>query len=1015
MLVLTVTLALIATASWLRLEIAPTLVSSLNQKIRSAERVIYYVVNPQNGPGFRLNGAEQEIRIMSHLALPRSAAWPAKDFDPLKTYEYGLAVRLLDDTGTELWRRNVYQSTRQSKASHDGHQWIFESVFSENQQRQLGDMRVLSLTLPPHVPVDAILEIRFLGQDDHFALVRAYRVAALDRAEEKLRHFTLSPAEKQGLVSDLTFLEWDEIATRARKARLATRLERLAAVSDAPRIVETEAVYLTDFRLPQPPVESRTLEWLGSPWERDYVVEGPSTIVFEMAPARAVAERVHLVVDIRDSQANLTTHRFDLDLKPHEVESLPLALGPGLFDVSVHAEAAVAGNRPTDEVESQNDASSSQNKKGTEKEREAKANARAPDGEAVPIESALGRALRRALFAPKLDTRPKPSSPLVDLIAPGQTPLLRDAMPQLITRLRGIVARQLTKNGWNPSATHEATIVGSETRLDSYYVDASVPVLHFPVHGQPGDARSMRLRVRAIFPERPAPPPSATLADATGDQSERTNDRREAPIAVKIVFLDASLREIGSIVGQSQQPYDVKTWVQNTETIVLHDEIESQMHLTGVSKAQEWKVIAPAKAAWLGVISQHPALIEVHAFADYLGEEANRLAQPFASLPLDPSLIWQMVPEEPRLWYPLRAREHNEWRRENATFDLTSMLRFDLKSEEASEEAPQAWAALDPLGRPERQRILETYLADHADEKMLRGKASPAERFVSTWTELIPDHDYTVVDDPKIPSEPRVLYRTTNDSVADPTLPFAMWIDQENIPWRWRTLHDAHTLSELRFGRHQLRWTTQDKHARLWIDRPVESSASRLGEQHARLFSREFVQRTVHAVGANGIAYRVFKPDRGYFGINVHLYRRASRDSPLIESLIRGASPYKQADFFVEIDHGNPVRFAGELTEVLTRSRRVFAALATEVTPLVFLDDSESGSYEDYSTTIGLGDDISPGWHTLIVRPMSAGRWWARAFVRNETRFSNRAQTFRSTPPGHHRAKTQPHAPSENR
>ncbi len=84
--------------------------AQLDRKIADAEMVLYYEITRDRPLRIRLLPEDQEIKIISHLNVPR-----IEPHDNLREYLYGLRVELVDDHDMKLWEHVYWEKTRVTK------------------------------------------------------------------------------------------------------------------------------------------------------------------------------------------------------------------------------------------------------------------------------------------------------------------------------------------------------------------------------------------------------------------------------------------------------------------------------------------------------------------------------------------------------------------------------------------------------------------------------------------------------------------------------------------------------------------------------------------------------------------------------------------------------------------------------------------------------------------------------------------------------------------------------------
>lgn len=271
-------LTILVTASYLRFDQSSTSSRSQLRDLNAVSRVVYYRVEHQAGPRFQLSGGEQSIRLITHLALQRSAAWPVHRYRPKLRYPYGLELRLLHPDGTTRWSKTVYVSSAVSKGHAKNGAWTQEAAFSETRTFVPTDARTTSIDLPSDLPVNSSLQVRLISSDSGFAMVRAYGLSTDSGPYPWLEKLAMSPSEKRDLVQGITYLDWDEIDEAQRKQRLQTKVTRLTAASDVSKRSKIVPLYISDYRvLPSPKVLTKNKVFM-PPWTQTFAVQGPTRL-----------------------------------------------------------------------------------------------------------------------------------------------------------------------------------------------------------------------------------------------------------------------------------------------------------------------------------------------------------------------------------------------------------------------------------------------------------------------------------------------------------------------------------------------------------------------------------------------------------------------------------------------------------------------------------------------------------------------------------------------------------------
>jgi len=243
-------IAALVAVSWQALRVLGRAEQPTATKQHTADRVLAYRVTAQRGPHFLLDGGRTRLKLSSLGVISRPGA-----YDPSiqRTYRIGLSVTLAD---RELWRAEVAITSRQSKADWDGRVWASEAAWSLD-RIQLDDERTTIVELP-ELPVDAILELRLIGEGE--ALVRVFQADTRDAAARDRAAVQWDEQSKAELLRSSTYVPWPLLEPVERERRLTRRWQRLSALGAAGVDFETRSVFISDFRLPQTPGDAEGLE-----------------------------------------------------------------------------------------------------------------------------------------------------------------------------------------------------------------------------------------------------------------------------------------------------------------------------------------------------------------------------------------------------------------------------------------------------------------------------------------------------------------------------------------------------------------------------------------------------------------------------------------------------------------------------------------------------------------------------------------------------------------------------------
>lgn len=336
-------IAIIASASYLRTQHANQVNTLQRRELGSVSRVVLYRVEHEAGPRFRLSGAETGIRIVSHVALDRSVAWPVEKYQSKHRYPYGLELIFRDASGKERWRKKVYISSAVSKGSAHNGVWTKEASFSESRTFVPTDARITQVELPEASQVDDSLEIRLIGTNQRFAMVRAYALSRKANHRRWLERYSMSPSEKQSLVQGITYLSWDEISRGQQDQRMSFEVTRLTAASKVQQGPKIVPLFVSSYRVPRTIETQTSTPELIAPWSANYVVQGPAHLELKVSlpETKSIALEPHNHI-LRISQIDGLGQKredaiaFDLEtLQTKGLLSLPLEVAAGLHTIKV--------------------------------------------------------------------------------------------------------------------------------------------------------------------------------------------------------------------------------------------------------------------------------------------------------------------------------------------------------------------------------------------------------------------------------------------------------------------------------------------------------------------------------------------------------------------------------------------------------------------------------------------------------------------------------------------------------
>lgn len=245
----------------------------LDDKLKNAERVVYYRLTHDRGPSFSLAGRERELSLVTHAIL-----WPEQRFDPAREYRYGVRVALKNESGETTWTRDLYTVTRQSKALPVGGGWAKENSYSLDPRRQITDDRSIRVRLPVGFEANSTLQVTLLGDEVQLGLLRVYGLERRRATDAGIARLSLSPRRRHRLVGGLTYRPWEDLRPDQQAARIRFRKDRMSALGEAGRDYDLESVYFTGFRLPARPPDEDPGDVLAARNVLAYNVWGPAEV-----------------------------------------------------------------------------------------------------------------------------------------------------------------------------------------------------------------------------------------------------------------------------------------------------------------------------------------------------------------------------------------------------------------------------------------------------------------------------------------------------------------------------------------------------------------------------------------------------------------------------------------------------------------------------------------------------------------------------------------------------------------
>jgi hypothetical protein len=217
---------------------------ALERKLTGAKKSLYYRVTASEGPELRLTGTERDLHFIAHAILPG-----APPYDPTRQLVYGLRLTLSSDE-REVWRRDIYTRSRQSKGAPAAGLWQEENAFTLEPGVQVTDDRLIAVHLPDGLVRPGLrLDVRLVG-DAEEGLLRLYERVERPPARVELRLRSLAPVQREELAEQLSFTPWDRLDAAERNARLRLQGLRRSADGREGEDYATRTLYTTNFRVP---------------------------------------------------------------------------------------------------------------------------------------------------------------------------------------------------------------------------------------------------------------------------------------------------------------------------------------------------------------------------------------------------------------------------------------------------------------------------------------------------------------------------------------------------------------------------------------------------------------------------------------------------------------------------------------------------------------------------------------------------------------------------------------------
>ncbi|HVO29825.1 MAG TPA: hypothetical protein VMV18_03780, partial [bacterium] len=213
----------------------------VEEKLALADRVMYYAMDADRGPQFALSGKERALRLVTHVLLGRGP------YDPRQQVVYGVRLRVRAPNGKEIFVRDLYVTSRVSKAGLDGRLWRNENAFAVSGDELITDARSFKVDLPDSLPLNAILDARLLGGPQR-GIVKLYQ---LEPNGDTARETALSARQPAILAEEAARVTSDPLDTIPQIERLALAAndqKRIPAGGERDREYSVRQVFTTPYR-----------------------------------------------------------------------------------------------------------------------------------------------------------------------------------------------------------------------------------------------------------------------------------------------------------------------------------------------------------------------------------------------------------------------------------------------------------------------------------------------------------------------------------------------------------------------------------------------------------------------------------------------------------------------------------------------------------------------------------------------------------------------------------------------
>lgn len=299
----------------------------------TVDRVLYYLLTPEQGPHFRLQGTEHRVKLVSHALISDSAD------NPDQRLTYGISVEIEDSEGAPVWSDMLYVESRRSVGRDE--EGSPANAYMLDEQAKLTDDRISYINLPEELPSGARLIIKAHDAPGD-VLARAYALREGSLSEQLVRALSLDSSQRAALARTIGISRWEQLDDTERQGLVREHWQRLAALGENGVNYELRAVYYTGWRAPPPEAlddQDAILVTQGRPCVINLL--GPTTV--QIAASTTTLETRTLNEDrvpedadaTSDSRDPETLQRVVLDIEMAGATGvqaprlLPLPQGPG--------------------------------------------------------------------------------------------------------------------------------------------------------------------------------------------------------------------------------------------------------------------------------------------------------------------------------------------------------------------------------------------------------------------------------------------------------------------------------------------------------------------------------------------------------------------------------------------------------------------------------------------------------------------------------------------------------------